>query len=77
MYFLAGSRTREPILFDFLYGDGGSPIDDPEFLEGADFIVLNHEPGFSRPLQGSTLERLAGRFPHSDFAGRFEVRWRE
>ncbi|MFC1530938.1 hypothetical protein ACFL5T_01650 [Gemmatimonadota bacterium] len=77
VYFLAGSRDRAPVLFDFLQDGPGSPLDDPGYLSGLDLIVLNLEPEFSPELPPATLERLATQFPHSAAAGPFEVRWRE
>jgi hypothetical protein len=77
VYFLTQSRTTDPILFDFLSAESGSPLDDPEFLRDSDLVVLNHRPGFSNPLRPSTLQRVASEFPFSATIGSFEVRWRE
>ena len=77
VYFLTQSRSADPILFDFLSAESGSPLDDPEFLRDSDLVVLNHRPSFSHPIRPSTLQRVASEFPLSATIGRFEVRWRE
>ncbi|MGB5672992.1 MAG: hypothetical protein WBO43_00445 [Gemmatimonadota bacterium] len=77
VYFLTGSRDRPAVLFDFLEGLDGSPLDAQEYLAGCRLIVLNHNPQFSRAIRPETLSRVAEQLPRSATAGHFEVRWRE
>jgi hypothetical protein len=77
VYFLTGSPGRPAVLFDFLEGLDGSPLDAQEYLAGCRLIVLNHDPQFSRAIRPETLSRVAEQLPRSATADHFEVRWRE
>src|SRR5438034_5228150 len=59
------------------------PIYDPagiaELLERkeVELVVINRDPGHSRPLDVRIIAVLQQRFPHSLDLGRFTARWRE
>jgi hypothetical protein len=76
VYFLTGSMSSEPVLFDFLRGKAQHPLADTSLLDGFDVVVLNRNPEFSSPLAPSILERVENQYPFSQVSGDFEVRWR-
>jgi hypothetical protein len=79
LYFLAGFSNPTRSLFEFL---DEAPMDDAATLRmleerGITAVALNTRPQFSPPMRASLYRELVGRYPHSEDAGPYQVRWRE
>ncbi|HJQ20547.1 MAG TPA: glycosyltransferase family 39 protein [Gemmatimonadaceae bacterium] len=78
VYFLSATRNPTRTLFDFF----DEPTDrTPRLLAALDrhdvhVIVLHSRPPFSGPLDAALRDSLRRRFPASETAGWFEIRWR-
>jgi hypothetical protein len=78
LYFLSGLRNPTRSLFEFFDDPEGRDARVLRALEthGVTAIVLNRWPSFSRTLTNGLLAELYRRYPYSQDAGRFHVRWR-
>jgi len=79
VYFLSGLRNPTRNIFDFLSDAPNDPAGIAELLERkeVELVVINRDPGHSRPLDVRIIAVLQQRFPHSLDLGRFTARWRE
>ena len=76
VYFLAQTPSAGGTLFEFFAQSPSDYGDVSAKWTAARVIVINHRPRFSASLPDGFLNDLRQKFPESERAGRFEVRWR-
>jgi hypothetical protein len=78
LYFLAGRFSPTGTFYDFFDGNvtpEGAITDLPEWRT-ARVVVLNHGRRFSIGPAADLAAKVRRAFPHAEWAGSFEVRWR-
>ena len=76
--FLAARRNPSRYIYESLSEHPPGSREVIELLDAKDIalIVINREPSFSPRLDADLLRALEARYPYSEEAGRFLVRWR-
>ena len=78
IYFLSGLRNPTRSLFEFF--DDSTHRDDRVLrlldAHGVTAIVLS-TPSFSPAISGAMYAQLVARFPHEEYVGPFQLRWRK
>jgi len=76
MYFLTDSVSPTAAPFEFFEPMSVTEIARVWEANDIDLVVINHGADFSPKPSEQLLEAARARFPSSQVAGRFEVRWR-
>jgi hypothetical protein len=78
VYFLTGQFSPSGSLFDFFASGSsqGEGVTDLPAWTTAGVVVMNNQRSFSGGLSPELMESIRDAFPHTESAGRFEVRWR-
>jgi hypothetical protein len=76
-YFFAERRNPTRYLFDALTAEPMSIAQLQRLLPQVALVVVNHQPGFSPPLDAERLALIYAEFPRGAALGPLEVRYRE
>ena len=78
VYFLSGLRNPTRTLFEVFDAQPASPQQTMRLLDarGVTVVVLG-TPSFSPPISPDLYARLVVRYPHSEYVGPFQLRWRD
>lgn len=76
-YFFAERRNPTRYLFDALTAEPMSVAQLQLLLPEVALVVVNHQPGFSPPLDAERLGLIYAKFPRSAALGPLEVRYRD
>jgi hypothetical protein len=79
IYFLSGLDNPTRTLFEVFDDSTNSNARVLRSLDehGVTAIVLNSSPGFSAPIAHPWFVQLAARYPHAQWVGPYQLRWRE
>ena len=79
IYFLSGLRNPTRSLFDFFEDSTGRNARVLHTLDahGVTAIVINRAPWFSPEITREMRALLATRYPHAQYVGPYQLRWRE
>jgi hypothetical protein len=79
IYFLSGLDNPTRTLFEVFDDSAHSNARVLRALDehGVTAIVLNSTPGFSAPIGHPWFVQLAARYPHAQWVGPYQLRWRE